>query len=44
MCRDDSIYLNHILDAISKIEEYLQGIDAQEYVNDLRKEWAHDND
>jgi len=27
MRRDDSVYLRHILDAIGKIEAYLQGID-----------------
>jgi uncharacterized protein with HEPN domain len=26
MERDDSVYLRHILDAISRIEEYLQGV------------------
>jgi uncharacterized protein with HEPN domain len=27
MERDDSVYLQHILDAISRIEEYVQGVD-----------------
>jgi len=27
MKRDDSVYLQHILDAIARIEEYLQGVD-----------------
>jgi uncharacterized protein with HEPN domain len=27
MKRDDSIYLRHILDAINRIEEYLQQVD-----------------
>lgn len=27
MKRDDSVYLRHILDAISRIEEYLQDVD-----------------
>ncbi|MCR4406815.1 MAG: DUF86 domain-containing protein [Anaerolineae bacterium] len=29
MNRDDSVYLQHILDAIAKIEEYLQGVDEE---------------
>jgi len=29
MERDDSVYLRHILDAISRIEEYLHGIDEE---------------
>ncbi|MDI6792875.1 MAG: DUF86 domain-containing protein [bacterium] len=29
--RDDSIYLQHILDAIKKIEEYLQGIEEERF-------------
>jgi len=29
MERDDSVYLRHILDAISRIEEYLHGVDAE---------------
>jgi uncharacterized protein with HEPN domain len=28
---DDSIYLVHILDAISRIEEYLRGIDEEAF-------------
>jgi uncharacterized protein with HEPN domain len=31
MERDDSIYLQHILDAISRIEEYLHGIDEEAF-------------
>lgn len=31
MERDDSIYLRHILDAISRIEEYLHGIDEEAF-------------
>ena len=31
MPRDDSVYLRHILDAIAKIESYLQGIDYQTF-------------
>lgn len=29
MERDDSVYLRHILDAISRIEEYLHGVDEE---------------
>jgi uncharacterized protein with HEPN domain len=31
MPRDDSVYLRHILDAIAKVEGYLQGIDYQAF-------------
>jgi len=31
MPRDDSIYLHHILDAIARIETYIQGIDEQAF-------------
>ncbi len=31
MPRDDSVYLRHILDAISKAESYLEGIDRQTF-------------
>ena len=31
MRRDESIYLRHILDAIAKIETYLEGIDEQAF-------------
>ncbi len=31
MERDDSIYLQHILDAISRIEEYLYGVDEKAF-------------
>ncbi|HJX37199.1 MAG TPA: DUF86 domain-containing protein [Anaerolineae bacterium] len=29
MERDDSVYLRHILDGISRIEEYVQGVDEE---------------
>ena len=32
MKRDDSVYLRHILDAIAKIETYLQGVDEQTFL------------
>jgi uncharacterized protein with HEPN domain len=31
MPRDDSVYLQHVLDAISKVETYLEGIDRQTF-------------
>ncbi|MBN1661347.1 MAG: DUF86 domain-containing protein [Anaerolineae bacterium] len=31
MERDDAVYLQHILDAISRIEEYLHGIDEEAF-------------
>ncbi len=31
MPRDDSVYLHHILDAISKVETYLEGVDRQTF-------------
>jgi uncharacterized protein with HEPN domain len=31
MERDDSVYLRHILDAISRIEEYLHGIEEEKF-------------
>ena len=31
MERDDSVYLRHILDAISRIDEYLHGIDEEKF-------------
>jgi uncharacterized protein with HEPN domain len=31
MERDESVYLRHMLDAIARIEEYLQGIDRQAF-------------
>ncbi len=31
MKRDDSVYLRHVLDAIDRIEEYLQGIDEHAF-------------
>ncbi len=35
MKRDDSVYLNHILDAISRIESYLQGVDEEAFFRQL---------
>lgn len=32
--RDDAVYLQHILDAIAKIEEYLRGIDEKKFARD----------
>jgi uncharacterized protein with HEPN domain len=32
MPRDDSVYLQHILDAISTVETYLDGVDAQTFL------------
>jgi uncharacterized protein with HEPN domain len=29
--RDDTVYLHHILDAIAKVETYLQGINEEEF-------------
>jgi len=29
--RDDSVYLNHILDAISRVEEYIRGIKYEDF-------------
>jgi len=34
--KDDTIYLRHILDAIEKIEEYLQGMDHGSLVKDQK--------
>ena len=34
MKRDDSVYLQHILDAISRIEEYTQDIRYKDFMND----------
>lgn len=31
MKRDESVYLRHILDAIIKAEEYLQGLDENSF-------------
>jgi uncharacterized protein with HEPN domain len=31
MPRDDTVYLHHILDAIAKVEEYLQGLDETDF-------------
>jgi len=35
MKKDDTIYLKHILDAISKIEEYLDGVDYSAFTKIL---------
>lgn len=32
--RDDSVYLRHILDAIEKIEEFLEGVDEGKFLSD----------
>lgn len=32
MPRDDSVYLHHILDAISTVESYLEGVDRQAFL------------
>lgn len=29
--RDDTVYLRHMLDAIAKVEEYLQGVDEKRF-------------
>ncbi len=31
MKRDDTVYLHHILDAISRIESYLQGVNEEDF-------------
>jgi uncharacterized protein with HEPN domain len=31
MKRDDSVYLKHILDAISQIEEYVHGVSVEQF-------------
>ncbi|MFV2041060.1 MAG: DUF86 domain-containing protein [Candidatus Hydrothermarchaeales archaeon] len=31
--KDDEIYLRHILDAINRIEEYLQGVEYQDFMS-----------
>lgn len=33
MPRDDSVYLHHILDAISTVESYLEGVDRQAFLD-----------
>jgi len=33
MKKDDSVYLRHILDAISRIEEYTQGIKYEDFMD-----------
>jgi uncharacterized protein with HEPN domain len=37
MSRDESIYLQHILDAIARIEEYTQGIDEEAFSQSSRQ-------
>lgn len=32
MKRDDSVYLSHILDSISQIEEYTEGLNKEEFL------------
>jgi uncharacterized protein with HEPN domain len=32
MKRDDSVYLNHILDSIYQIEEYTEGLNKEEFL------------
>ncbi|MGB2727461.1 MAG: DUF86 domain-containing protein [Halobacteriota archaeon] len=34
MKKDDSVYLRHILDAISRIEEYTKGIEYEDFMDD----------
>ncbi|MGB9721564.1 MAG: DUF86 domain-containing protein [bacterium] len=33
MKRDDFVYLKHILDAISRIEEYTRGLEYEDFIN-----------
>lgn len=33
MKRDDFVYLKHILDSISQIHEYIQGVDHKKFKN-----------
>lgn len=33
MKRDDSVYLNHILDSISQLEEYTKGLTKEEFLS-----------
>lgn len=32
--KDDNIYINHILDSIKLIEEYLEGVDYDEFIEE----------
>ncbi len=32
MKRDDSVYLSHILDSISQLEEYTEGLTKEEFL------------
>lgn len=34
MKKDDSVYLRHILDAISRIEEYTRGVEYEDFMDD----------
>ena len=34
MAQDDVVYLRHILDAIDRIETYLQGVDEEKFFSD----------
>jgi len=36
MKRDDTVYRPHILDAIAKVEAYLQDVDESRFKDDLR--------
>ncbi len=32
MKRDESVYLHHVMDAITKVEEYLEGVDERTFL------------
>jgi len=34
MMKEDTVYLRHILDAISRIEEYTEGVDYEDFMDD----------
>ncbi|HUV79609.1 MAG TPA: HepT-like ribonuclease domain-containing protein [Candidatus Bathyarchaeia archaeon] len=34
MMKGDTVYLRHILDAISRIEEYTEGVDDEDFMDD----------
>jgi uncharacterized protein with HEPN domain len=36
----DSAYLQHILDAISNIEKFVEGIKKEEFITNLEKQYA----
>lgn len=40
MKRDDSVYLRHILDAIAKIERYVQDVDADSFFQEEMRQDA----